>query len=367
MDNLNINQKTLCWLNSVNGISRGKTASFLEYFGSFQELWDNFESEKFNLSFLNMENINSLSSKKINFEEELLNKLQKEKAKVVTVYDDDYPEKLKQIEGAPYLLYYKGSFENINNISIAVVGSRKATAYGKWVAEKFTMELSELGVNIISGLAVGIDTIAHKTALRSNINTFGIIGCGINIVYPKKNVELFSEIIENKGAVITEYPFDMQPVPFNFHDRNRIISGLSDGVLIIEAQEKSGTLITAGHAANQGKEVFAVPGNINSLYSKGTNMLIKDGAKVTTSIADIVEEISELREKVVKQKSEFDFCTLTDDELKIINCLKPGSKTIDELCMETNLQAADLLGQLTLLEIKGLITQAYGNIMLNFN
>src|SRR5690606_22093077 len=139
---------------------------------------------------------------------------------------------------------------------------RKATTYGKFTAEKLTRELSLLGVNIVSGLASGIDTIAHKTAIKNNVKTYGIIGCGINVVYPKSNEKLYSEIVEKNGAVITEYTFGMEPMPNNFHDRNRIISGLSDGVLVIEAQEKSGTLITAGHAANQGKEIFAVPGNI---------------------------------------------------------------------------------------------------------
>ena len=224
-----------------------------------------------------------------------------------------------------------------------------------------TKGLSQIDVNIVSGLAVGIDTIAHKTALKYNAKTYGIIGCGINIVYPKKNLELFQQIIENNGAVITEYPFDIQPVAFNFHERNRIISGLSDGVLVIEAQERSGTLITASHAANQGREIFAVPGNIDSLYSKGTNALIRDGAKITTSIDDVIEEILVLKERVKLQNTSIDTSTLTDDELKIINCLKIGINTLDELGQQTKMSTGQLLSNLTLLEMKGVISQTSGN------
>lgn len=360
MESLNVNQKTLLWL-SANGISNSKISKLLDYFGSLQELWDNLGSEKYNLTLFINDKTNKLLESKNNFEEKILEKLNKEKAQIVTIYDEEYPKKLKQIDGCPYLLYYKGSMEYINNISIAVVGSRKATGYGKWAAEKLTKELSEIGVNIVSGLAVGVDTIAHKTALKYSTKTFGVIGCGINVVYPKKNLELFKEISDNIGAVITEYPFDIQPVAFNFHDRNRIISGLSDGVLVIEAQEKSGTLITAGHAANQGREIFAVPGNIDSLYSKGTNSLIKDGAKITTSIDDIIEEILELKEKVNLSNKCIDISTLTDEELKIINCIKTEKNTIDELINETKIDIGQLLSLLTLLEMKGVIVQTTGN------
>ena len=366
MERLNINQKTLLWL-SANRISNKRISMLLDYFGSIGDLWDNFEFVKYNLSILKPDTIIKLSESKNDFEEKVLEKLNKEDVKIVTIFDEDYPNKLKQIDSAPYLLYYKGNLDFINKISIAVIGSRKATSYGKWAAEKLTRELSEIGVNIVSGLAVGIDTIAHKTALKYKAKTFGIIGCGINLVYPKKNLELYKQISENQGAVITEYPFDTQPVAFNFHDRNRIISGLSEGVLVIEAQEKSGTLITAGHAANQGREIFAVPGNIDSLFSRGTNALIRDGAKITLSIDDIIEEILELKEKVKLKNTFIDLNTFTDDELEIINCLKSGKNTIDELEQVTKMETGELLGNLTLLEMKGAIKVTSNNIVLNID
>lgn len=366
MNSLNINQKTLLWL-STGGVSNRMTAKLLDYFGSPGEIWDNFEFEKNNLSFLNDRIVSGLTESKINFEEKLSEKLKREKVKTVTIFDEDYPVKLKHIQGPPYVLFYKGSLDDINKTTIAVIGSRKATNYGKWAAEKLTGELAELGVNIVSGLAVGIDAIAHKTALKYKAKTFGIIGSGINIVYPKKNLELFKEIWEgDKGAVITEYPFDVQPIAFNFHDRNRIISGLSDGILVIEAQEKSGTLITAGHAADQGREIFAVPGNIDSLYSKGTNALIKDGAKITMSVDDIIEEILELKERVKKQKNFIDMTTFTDEEIKIIDCLRTGKITIEDLYKETKMDIGELFSSLTFLEMKGAIKVFSDKISLIF-
>lgn len=361
MDSLNINQKTIGWLNSVRGVSNGKIGKMLEYFdGNTSYLWDNFESEKKNMQ-LKEETISELIRTKDSFEEHMLKKLNEENAFAVTIFDEDYPAMLKEIDFPPYILYCRGSLKDINNLSLAVVGSRKATSYGKWAAEKFTRELSELGVNIISGLAAGIDAVAHITALKSGTKTVGVIGCGINVVYPKINEHLYNEIAENGGAVITEYTFGMQPMPNNFHDRNRIISGLSHGVLVIEAQERSGTLITAGHAADQGREIFAVPGNIDSIYSKGTNALIRDGAKITIGLNDIIEEIPMLKEKISQINKAMDTSTLSSDEMKIIKSLMSGTRTVYEILCETALDTPVLLSLLTLLEMKGKIIRFSGD------
>nr|WP_312576136.1 DNA-processing protein DprA [Sedimentibacter sp.] len=354
---LNSNQITLSWLNSVNGISNGKIEKLLKYFGGVDELWDNFESEKRNLSILKPEIIYNLSKTKSGFAENLIKKLKEEQASVVTFFDDEYPKKLRYVDGAPYILYYKGNLSYADNLSIAIVGSRKATSYGLWSAEKFARELLELGVVIISGLATGIDTIAHKTAIKYNAKTIGVIGCGINVVYPKKNEMLYKKIVDSDGVIITEYPFGMQPMPSNFPDRNRIISGLSDGVLVIEAQEKSGTLITAGHAANQGREIFAVPGNIDSLFSKGTNLLIKDGAKIVTCVDDIIEEIPELRRIYESKKGKNNDINVNENELKIINLLLSSGMSLNEISENTNMEIGEILSILTILELKGLVKQ----------
>lgn len=356
---LNINQITLAWLNSVNGISNGKIAKLIEYFKTSENLWENFCSEKLNLASLNQNMINQLTKIKDEFPELLMKKLKDENASLITYFDEKYPKNLKNIDGFPYVLYCKGNLDALDNISIAVVGSRKATSYGKFTAEKFTRELSVLGVTIISGLASGIDSVAHKTAIANNTKTIGVIGCGIDIIYPKKNESLYSDIVASGGAVITEFPFGMEPVPANFPIRNRIISGLSNGVLVIEAQEKSGTLITAGHAADQGKEIFAVPGNIDSLFSKGTNALIKDGAKLVTCIDDIIDEILELKSMVKVEKNKFSL-SFNQNELKIIDILKTGSKSIYEITENIDMEISDILSTLTVLEMKNVVKQMSG-------
>lgn len=357
---LNINQLTLSWLNSANGISNGIMGQLIQYFKTPEAIWDNLKGEINNFAGIKPETANYLIKVHDKYEAYLIKKLNEEKASIVTFYDDKYPEKLRNIDGFPYILYYKGNLESVNNISIAVVGSRKATGYGKYAAEKLTGELSALGVTIISGLASGIDTVAHRTAINCNCKTVGVIGCGINVIYPKKNQSLYEDILSTGGAIITEFPFGMQPMPSNFPIRNRIISGLSNGVLIVEAQEKSGTLITAGHAANQGKDIFAVPGNIDSIYSRGTNALIKDGAKIVTSVDDIIEEIFELR-CMVNTNNKKTVSSFTDKELKLISLLKNGEKTIYEAAENIDMDISEILSTLTVLEMKGAVKQMPGN------
>lgn len=347
---------TLAWLNSANGISNQSIKKLFDYFGTASSMWYNLKKETGALTFLSPDIKKYLCDVQDGFEEKLRKKLVQENVFIVTMFDDDYPAKLKHIEGTPYILYCKGDIKAVNDISIAVVGSRKATAYGKWAADKLTGELADYGITIISGLATGIDSIAHRAAIEHGALTVGVIGCGIDIVYPKKNEALYNEIINRGGAVITEYPFGMEPMPGNFPARNRIISGLSDGVLVIEAQEKSGTLITAGHAADQGKDVYAVPGNINSLFSRGTNKLIQDGAKLVMTVDDIFEENIGLKNLIREKKySGFDTNNLSDPELMVLKALKSGSNTIDEISQETNMNTGAILATMTLLEMKGLI------------
>ncbi|PKM69251.1 MAG: DNA-protecting protein DprA, partial [Firmicutes bacterium HGW-Firmicutes-18] len=208
--------------------------------------------------------------------------MEKEKIRVCTAFDEEYPGRLRSIDDRPYVLYYKGSIQEMEDgRCMSVVGSRKATSYGKWVAERFVSELSSHGFRIVSGMAYGIDSIAHQTAITCHQYTSAILGSGIDVIYPKRNKELYRDISE-KGSVISEFAPGFSPLPFNFPYRNRIISGLSDGILVIEAGEKSGTLITATYGFEQNKEVFAIPGNIDNINARGTNRLIREGAKITT-------------------------------------------------------------------------------------
>ena len=211
--------------------------------------------------------------------------------KIIYQAQKEYPEKLNNIYASPAKLYLVGDELVLNKPSIAIIGCRDASNYGKRVAFNFAYELAKEGFTIVSGLARGIDTYAHLGAVKANGKTIAVLGSGLKHIYPAENKELCSEIIKKGGAIITEYEPYTRPLPMNFPPRNRIISGLSNGVLVIEAKQKSGTLITVDHALEQGKDVFVIPGNITNINSYGTNELIKQGAKLVTNIQEIIEEI----------------------------------------------------------------------------
>lgn len=267
---------------------------------------------------------------------------------VMTIEDEDYPYSLKNIEDAPRILYIKGELKPEDHIALAVVGSRRLSDYGKEATKFIASEISKLGITVVSGMADGADSIAHRAALKENNRTIAVMGTGIDVIYPQKNKVLYGEISE-KGAVITEFPAKMRGVPYNFPRRNRIISGLSLGVVVVEAKEKSGTLITASFAAEQGRDVFAIPGNINSIYSKGTNKLIQDGAKLVMGVEDIVSEIRELRE-FAEPKKENKSTNFTDVQNLIINELQNGEANVDKLIARTGLDVTTL--QVTLAELE---------------
>ena len=213
-------------------------------------------------------------------------KLNKNKIKTITLEKESYPEKLKNIYNRPQTLYVLGNEELLNEKSIAIIGCRNASDYGLRSAYKFGYELAQKGVCIISGFARGVDTYSHMGAVAAKGKTIAVLGCGLDVIYPSENLELYKQILINNGTIVTEYPLGSKPEKYHFPARNRIISGLSDGVLVVEAKEKSGTLITVEHALEQGKDVYAIPGNITSKNSYGTNELIKEGAIPVTKIDD---------------------------------------------------------------------------------
>ena len=213
-------------------------------------------------------------------------KLNKNKIKTITLEKESYPEKLKNIYNSPQTLYVLGNKELLNEKSIAIIGCRNASDYGLRSAYKFGYELAKKGVCIISGFARGVDTYSHMGAVAAKGKTIAVLGCGLDVLYPSENLELYKQILINNGTIVTEYPLGSKPERYHFPARNRIISGLSDGVLVVEAKEKSGTLITVEHALEQGKDVYAIPGNITSKNSYGTNELIKEGAIPVTKIDD---------------------------------------------------------------------------------
>lgn len=209
---------------------------------------------------------------------------------IVSIYDKEYPRILKQIYDFPISLYIKGNKTILNNQSIAIIGCREASEYGMKAAKYFAYNLSKNNINIVSGLAKGIDSYSHIGAICAKGKTIAVVGNGLDIVYPRENFELQRKIIEYGGTIISEYPLGIRPEKMNFPARNRIISGLCKKIIVIEAKEKSGTLLTVDFALEQGRDVFVVPGNINSINSIGTNQLLKCGARVATTYLDIINE-----------------------------------------------------------------------------
>lgn len=209
----------------------------------------------------------------------------------IRITDKKYPRKLKEIYNPPKKLFMLGNAEILNNIGIAIIGSRKCSKYGIEMSQKFAYELAKHNINIISGLARGIDTYSHIGCLKANGKTIAVLGSGFNNLYPPENIGLANNILSKGGVIITEYEPNVKPLPKNFPMRNRIISGLSEVIIVIEATKKSGTSITVDFALEQGKEVYALPGNINQITSNGTNELIKQGAKPITTIQDVLEDL----------------------------------------------------------------------------
>lgn len=285
--------------------------------------------------------------------------LHKEKIRAITKFDDAYPDRLRYIDNQPYIIYVKGNPEKLNTtkMGISIVGARKATSYGKWVAETIAGDLVEKGVSIISGMAFGIDSIAHRISLDKGGFTAAVLGSGIDVVYPAKNRKLYYDI-EERGCIISEFAPGTPPIGFNFPLRNRIISGLGDGVLVVEAGIKSGSLITATYGAEQGKEVFAVPGNIDSVYSKGANKLIRDGARIVTSASDIFEELS--YDAYENKSFEKDLGSYDEIQMALLEILVSGEKSITEIEGQLDYAMNKILSNLTVLEMDGLIVQSGG-------
>lgn len=283
------------WISRMNYVYYEVLESLLNKYHSLSNIW--------NLDIEELHNCNCLEEKII---KELLNTeyrknlkryleyMEKYGISMVTCYDSDYPKKLRNIQNRPIVLFYKGDISIVDEYSIAIVGSRNCSDYGRKCADFISNEIAIRKICIVSGLAIGIDSIGHIAALNNKSNTIAIIGNGLDNIYPSKNKKLAESIIKNGGLIISEFVVGTKPFKQNFPRRNRIISGLSDSVIVIEGSKKSGSLITAGYAIEQGKEVFAVPGSIFSPNSEGTNELIKDGANLLTSTDDVIRTIDEM-------------------------------------------------------------------------
>lgn len=355
------NLKYWIWLSSLSKISPRKRLQMLEYFGDPALIWECTEAELKVLHFCTPQMRASITDMQGRKElPRLIDEISKCDADVITMKDSLYPESLKNISDPPVVLYCRGKLER-EVVCVAVVGSRRATAYGLEMAGRLSQELARHGVTVVSGMARGIDSKAHSGALEGGGRTVAVLGCGVDIAYPSENLGLMKKICQC-GAVISEYLPGTPPIPINFPARNRIISGLSQGVVIVEANEKSGSLITADFALEQGRDVFAIPGNINSLNSTGTNKLIKEGAKIVTNAGDILDElkISHSVNNNLCRERQVQSVSLDSDEKSIAQRLLNGPTHIDMISRDCGISVQLAGSVLVMLELSGFVEQLPG-------
>ncbi len=279
------------WIASVQGLKTKKVQKLIDSFGSIKNVYYQSKKELMKVRVIEEKTAEQMIRKKDRQKiENIIDCLVKQKIQVIPYTSLDYPVQLKQIYDPPVVLYVKGNISILQNFSIAIVGARQATLYGKQVAFGLAKNLACSGVIVISGLAKGIDTYAHLGTLKAEAKTIAVLGNGIDSIYPKENKELAEQILQKGGAIVSEYTVGQKPEKYHFPARNRIISGLSQGVVVVEAKKKSGSMITVDYALEEGKMVFAVPGRITDVTSEGTNELLMQGAKPIRKIQDILEE-----------------------------------------------------------------------------
>lgn len=294
-------------------------------------------------------------------------KLTKAKVQFIAFGQKEYPKNLAEIDNPPIGLFVKGDRNLLSHSSkIAVVGTRKTTSYGLQVTSTLVSELCSAGFTIVSGMALGIDGIAHKTAIENQGATIAVLGCGVDCPYPRENERLYEEILDSNGLIISEYPLGMQANRGTFPARNRIIAALSSAVLITEAAEDSGSLITAQHAAKQGKPVFAVPGPITSQMSKGTLKLLKQGAILVSSVEDILDELKVKSHKSKSKSSSQKLKVLNKNEQSVLEALENEEMTVDEISKLTRIPISKLSTVLSGMELAGLIKNSAGKFSASF-
>lgn len=361
--------KSILLLKTISGIGDKKILEIIKFCRTKEIFLDLFNKsniglfKKFNLTALQFNQILNPCWDEVNRQLSLANKYYIE---IMSIFDDDYPKLLRQIYDPPVILYIKGNKRLLSAQLFAIVGTRNPTFYGKSMAQKFSHDLLACGYIVTSGFARGVDITAHMAVVNQGQPTVVVLGTSLDCVYPKHHEKYVQAVIESNGVIISENPFTTYPHASVFPKRNRIISGLSQGVLVVEAARKSGSLITARTALEQSREVFVIPGNINNPQALGCLDLIKDGAKLTLSIDDILDEffvglgmqtVSKNTRSVVTNSEDIKSADVTMSQQKIINCLKAGSVSFDDLTQQTSLTASDLMADLTQLEIIGVVLQ----------
>ena len=360
---LYMNEDLKYWLalSRVEGVGPVKTKRLLEQYGSAKAICEALNCD-------------------VAAAEPELERIKALNVKAMVIEDENYPDNLKNIYDPPPILFIKGDITKSDQTAIAIVGTRRATRYGLETARKFAAELSQLGITIISGLAIGIDTASHEGAMEAKGRTIAVLGSGVDQIFPRTNQQL-AEKIEQNGALVSEFSLGQQPESWTFPQRNRVISGLSLGVIMVEGHYDSGAMITAKLALEQGREVFAVPGNVQLDQSKGPHWLIKQGAKLVESVDDVLDELKSqipttksqiqiskskiiLKSQYQNSNTERRYSDLSSAEQKIMAVLSFDPKHIDAISSETGFSIPQVSGMLMVLEIKKVIRQLPGKLFI---
>lgn len=340
-------------LNQIPGIGAVRFQNLLDYFeGDLERAWnaDLLELQAAGLSGRVTDNLINARNR-LNLDG-LWKRVENSGCTVLTWNDTNYPRRLRQISQPPPVIYCAGDYLEEDELAVAIVGTRRVTAYGKAVTEELASALARQRVTVVSGLARGVDAVAHQAALSAGGRTIAVLGSGVDNIYPPEHRNL-AERITHSGALISDYALGTAPESSNFPPRNRIISGLSMVIVVIEAGETSGALITASFAADQGRDVLAVPGNITSPNSKGTNKLIRDGARPYLSVDDVIEALN--LETVDAKKLARKTLPMDDQERKIIDVIKANPMTIDEIAIQADLPVQSVSASLSMMELKGYV------------
>lgn len=354
----------IMWLNDLSGLTIKRKIELLKVFGSGEGVWNATSKDIKSMTNMHEDDIYKfIKTRNIDKVYEYIEKAYKLGAKYITYKSSKYPELLKKIDLPPIGFYVLGELPEDNLPKVAFVGSRRCTEYGSSCCYNISKELAGKNIVIVSGMATGIDSMAHKGAIDAGGKTIAVVGTGIDVCYPSNNRGLMENIIKN-GCVISEFPLGTKPNSYNFPQRNRIISGLSQAVAVIEAASRSGTLITANFALDYGRDVFALPGNITSKFSEGTNNLIKEGAFPLTSGKDILEVLNiddrTVENKDLEKNSKKNIFSLASDEKLVYDCIDLNFVNIEEIITKTGLDIKTTQYILTMLELKGLIRKISG-------